>query len=119
MVWSIFQKIGNAFSSVAHSIGDAISGGYQDTKNIISGAGKTIQTQLNNVHDEINKVTDGVEHVATGVLDTGKNIIEHTEDKFSSIVSMPLLLIAGGLGLFMVMNGRGITDTAQVAIQKY
>ena len=118
-MWSFFQKIADGVKSLAHTVGGALSGAYNETKNIVSGAAGVIGSQLNNVHDEINHVVSGAENVAGNVLKTGENIITNTENKITSIVSTPLLLIGGGLALFLVMNGRGITDLGGKAIDKY
>lgn len=111
-MWNIFQKIGDGLKSVAHAVGDFFSSGYKEVKDVASGAADKISTQ-------VNKVTDAVSGTVNHVISEGSKIITNTEDSIKGIISTPLMLIAGGLGLFLVMNGRGITDTAQVAIQKY
>lgn len=118
MVWKFFQKIGDSLNSLAHTVGDALGGGYKEVTSIVSGAGKTIQTQLNNVHDEVNSIVSGAKDLGTSIIDKGSDLIKNTENKFTGMISTPLLLVAGGLAAFMVMNGKGITDTAQVAVTR-
>lgn len=115
---SFLSKLGDGISNIFHSVVGAISGGYHDAKDIVSGVGSGISHQLDNVSGQLNHIIDGAEKTAGNVLKTGENIITHTEDKVGSIISTPLMLIAGGLGLFLVMNGKGITNVAGQAVQK-
>jgi hypothetical protein len=119
MTWKIFTEISEGLQSLAHTIGDGLSAGYHDVKDVVSGAGQQIKAQVNNVKDEINHVVDGVKDLGGKIIDKGSNLIENTENKFTSIVSTPLMLIAGGLAAFMIFNGKGITDTAQVAVNRF
>lgn len=57
-------------------------------------------------------VADNVEGSVKWGVGQGTNIIEHTEDTFSSIISTPLLLIAGGIALFLWNSDAG--QVAQV-----
>lgn len=43
----------------------------------------------------------------SGGVNAGKEVIEHTEDAFSGIVSLPLILIAGGIALFLFNSNAG------------
>ncbi len=95
--------------SFVSKLGDSVSNTFSEIKNVLSGAGKEIGTQLNNV---VNKGAD----LAKSALNTGKEIVEHTEDSFKSIISMPLLLIAAGVGGLLLFNGKDVVQTAgQVA----
>lgn len=61
----------------------------------------------------------GIKDVESGFkygIDTGKDVVEHTEDSFTSVVSMPLLLIAGGFALFMWNSNLGQTQELQKSI---
>lgn len=119
MTWKIFTEISDGIKSLAHTVGDALGTGYHDVKDVVSSAGKAIGTQANNIKDEINHVTDGVKDLGGKLIDKGSDLIKNTENKFTSIISTPLLLIAGGLAAFMVLGHQGITDTAQVAVNRF
>jgi hypothetical protein len=112
------HKIGNGFKTIGHTIGNTISGGYHSVKNVASGIEKTITTQINNVHDNINHIVDKVTDLGGKVVQTGGSLVQNAENKLSSTFTMPLILIAGGLAAFLVLNRQGITDVAQTAVQK-
>lgn len=108
-ITSFLSKLGNAISSVAHTIGSGLSSGYNEIKSVISGTGHEIGSQLNNI---INKGTD----LAKTALKTGENLIQHTEDSIKSTITMPLILIAAGIGGLLLFNGKEVVQTAgQVA----
>lgn len=46
----------------------------------------------------------------------GENVIIHTEDSFSSIISLPLLLISGGIALFLWNSNLGQTQELQKSV---
>jgi phage-related protein len=117
MVW-LFDKIESGFDSVEHTIGNAVHEGYSSVKNVVSGAGHFVSQQSSNAYNTVNHVIQEGSNIISKGIDTGKSIITSTENRLTSVISTPLMLIAGGLGLFMVMNGKGITDTAQSAIQR-
>lgn len=59
------------------------------------------------VGNEVNDVVDDATGAVKYGVNTGKEVIEHTENSFSGIISMPLLLIAGGVALFLFNSNAG------------
>ena len=52
-------------------------------------------------------VVDNAEGAAKWGVEQGEGVITRTEDTFSSIISTPLLLIAGGIALFLWNSDAG------------
>ena len=108
----IFSKIGSFFGSIGHAIGSAAGAGFSEVKDIISGTGKEISKQMDEAHKTINNVIQDGSNLANNLVNTGKGIIEHTEDKVSSMISMPLLLIAAGIGGLLLFRGDKVVEVA-------
>ena len=108
----IFSKIGSFFGSIGHAIGSAAGSGFSEVKDIISGTGKEISKQMDEAHKTINNVIQDGSNLANNLINTGKGIVEHTEDKISSTIQMPLLLIAAGIGAMLLFKGDKIAETA-------
>ena len=115
---SFFSKIGDGISSLAHSVGSTFGEGYQEFKNVTSSVGTTIETQATNVSHVVGNVVDKGVGLVNGVLKTGSDLIKHTEDKFSSIITMPLLLIAAGVGGLLLFNGDKVAIAAGTVASK-
>lgn len=60
-------------------------------------------------------ITGGENTVKWGVSQ-GVDLVKHTEDSFSSIISTPLLLIAGGVALFLWNSNLGQTQELQKSV---
>jgi phage-related protein len=108
----IFSKVGHFFGNIGHTVGSAFSSGYKEVKNVVSGVGSTIKTQLSEAHKTVNNVIQDVSGLANKIVDKGEALVQHTEDKFSSIISTPLLLIAAGIGGLILFRGDSIANTA-------
>lgn len=52
-------------------------------------------------------VFTGAENTFKWGVKQGENVVVHTEDTFSGIISTPLLLIAGGIALFLWNSNAG------------
>jgi hypothetical protein len=61
-------------------------------------------------------VISGGENTFKWGVGQGVDVIKHTEDSFSSIISTPLLLIAGGVALFLWNSNLGQTQELQKSI---
>ena len=132
---SFLNKFRHGFSGLGHSIGNflhnqklhiqhALSGVKHTFENVghkISGissnithtASNVVQTVYSDSKAGLNKllgvITSGQQKVsdfANNIVSTGGNIITHTEDKIGGIISLPLLLIAGGVA-FMISQTSG------------
>ena len=115
---SFISKIEDGFKSVMHSVLSVASSGYQDAKGAVSGITGSISGGLGKAEDTLSHIVDDGKDLAGKVLDKGGEIISNTENKLSSMVSTPLMLIAGALGLFVVLNGKGLTDIGSKAVDK-
>lgn len=58
-------------------------------------------------------ILTGGENTVKWTVTQGENVVQHTEDSFSSIISTPLLLIAGGIALFLWNSNLGQTQELQ------
>lgn len=113
---TILSKIGSFFGSLGHTIGSALSGGYSEVKNVVSGAGKEIDKQLTQAHDTINNVIQDGSNLATNLVNKGADIVKHTEDKISSTITMPLILIGAGIAGLLIFHGGTVAQSgAEVA----
>ena len=123
----MFHKISNGFDSITHTIGDAVSHGYKEVKGIIGGASKTVFGTANNIIDKATSIVNNVVNKGTGVLSsavsdvkgvinttvsTASGIIQKTESSITSIVSMPLILLGGGLAYMLATSGGSIANNA-------
>ena len=70
------------------------------------------------IWDDLESFGGGVEKwgdaLANGAVNTAKwgigegvGLVQHTEDSFTSIISIPLILIAGGIALFLWNSDAG------------
>lgn len=64
--------------------------------------------------DVADDVGDGVKFI----VGSGKDIVEHTEDTFSSIVSLPLLILGVGVAVFLMRSNAGQVAEASGNIAK-
>ena len=100
-----WDSIKNAISSVGHAIGGVyddvkseINGGVQTVKNAVGGVYSDYKTGLSTV---FSKGTDLVNKITDDTIGKG-GLVDHAE----SIISMPLLLIGGGIAAFLLMSGK-------------
>lgn len=61
-------------------------------------------------------VVSGVENTFKWGVRQGVDVVKHTEDTFSGIISTPLLLIAGGVALFLWNSNLGQTQELQKSV---
>jgi hypothetical protein len=98
-----FKSIGNDLSSVANFVGSKVSEGFDDVENIAkSGAG-----YINNVKDQSFGLAN---HLVSGAQDLGDKTIGGVKDivqKGESIISLPLIIVAGGLAFFLLSKNAG------------
>ena len=104
-IFSFLSKIGDGISSLSKTIGSTISHGYQEFKNTVSGVGHEIGTQVGNVANTVGQV-------AQTAINKGSELIQHTEDSIKSTITMPLILIAAGIGGLLLFNGKEVVQTA-------
>ena len=112
---TILSKIGNFFSSIGHALGNAAGSGFTEVKNVVSGVGHEIDKQMDEAHATLNNVIQDGSNLANKLVNTGKEIVQHTEDKISSTIQMPLLLIAAGIGAMLLFKGDKIAESAAKA----
>jgi hypothetical protein len=93
-------------------------------KTLASNSFKQKMGFFDNVWDDIKDGASKVEHFGENVVDKasdtfkwgvkqGENVIDKTEGNFTSIISLPLLLIAGGVAFFLYNSNAG--QVAEVA----
>lgn len=61
-------------------------------------------------------IVSGAENTFKWGVNEGVDVVKHTEDSFSSIISTPLLLIAGGIALFLWNSNLGQTQELQKSV---
>lgn len=61
-------------------------------------------------------IIQGGENTVKWGVGQGVDVVKHTEDSFSSIVSTPLLLIAAGAMLFLWNSNLGQTQELQKSV---
>lgn len=106
----IWQSFKNTVGNVVHTIGKAFS----DTKNDISSdahsvasvIGKATTTVYGDVKKGAQTIYQSSQSIANKVVDDVKGTVDNTVNKTTSILSLPLILIAGALGIF-AYNSRG------------
>lgn len=98
-----FKAIGNDLSSVANFVGSKLGDGFDDVQNIAkTGAGYL---------DDVQKQGFGLaNHLVSDAKDLGSDVIGGAKDivgKAESIVSLPLIIVAGGLAFFLLSKNAG------------
>lgn len=113
---SFWNSIENGFAHIGHFVGDVAHAAYTDFNNMAKGAEGTVK-------DIADKGFTTVDNAVNGVVSLGKN----AENKVGgivtgaeSVISLPLLLIAGGLAFFLVSPnaGKAIDVGGQIAMKK-
>lgn len=93
-----WSSIGDALSSAGHFIGNTVHEGLDDIENV----GKSALGYMNDAKD---KTFSTAGHLIDGAENLGGQVVsgaEHIVEKGESIISTPLLIIAGGLALFLL-----------------
>lgn len=105
---NFFRGLGNDLEHAAGYVGGLIHEGLEDVESMGKSAAHFIDSAKDEAFSTANHVISGGEDLGKDVLATGKGIVDKTE----SIISIPLILLAGGLALFM------LSGNAKVAIQE-
>jgi phage-related protein len=99
-VWS-YAKSG--ISHIANAIGGGIKTVYSDGKTVITDVHQDAQSIVKGANQDINNVTQDVSNLGEGVLSTLK---------------IPLILIGGGVLLFMMGSGKNSSFTGQASYNR-
>lgn len=93
-----WNSLVDGVEKVGHFISETVHEGFNDIENM----GKSAENYINSAKDETfntaNHIIGAGEKLGEKVLQTGEDI----SGKFTSVISTPLILIAGGLALFMI-----------------
>lgn len=110
-----FKAIGNDLSSVANFVGSKVSEGFDDVENIAKTGAGTIDNIANQGFGLANHVIGSGESLGGKLIGGAKDIVGGAE----GILSIPLILIAGGIAFFMLSKngGEAIRVGGQVATQ--
>ena len=110
--FSFVGKIGDGISSLYHAAGSAVAQVYGDVKSVITGTAHGIQTVAAKGGEIIASVVSGAKDLGGKLIDAGRGVINNAVNKTTGVISLPLILIAGGLA-FMLMktNGNQLAQT--------
>lgn len=115
---TIFSKVSNFFSSFGNTIGNAFSSGYSEVKDVVRGVGTEIDKQADQAHQTLNNIIQDGSNLANKAIDKGTDLIKNTENKISSTITMPLILIAAGIGGLLLFKGDRIVEVGANAAAK-
>jgi phage-related protein len=95
---NVYDKAKQVVSDIIHTPGRVVQAIHQDATDVLKSVKETV------IH-VVDKSSDTANHIITGaqsVIQTGQQTIGNTVNHVSDSLSMPLVLLAGGLGLFML-----------------
>ena len=101
-VSSIAAGAGDLFSDAIDTTGDVVNEIYSDGKGIVIWAGDRFEQAEDLAVSTVNSGTRIAENITDELGVLGESAISSA----TSVVSMPLLLLGGGLGLAMVFAGK-------------
>lgn len=100
---NFFKEIGNGLKDAANFIGSKVDEGFNDIKNIATSS----EGEIKNVADQgfglANHLVSGAEDLGSKTIDGVKGTITGAEN----ILTIPLILIAGGLAFFLLSPNAG------------
>jgi hypothetical protein len=113
---SFWHSINNEFNKVGNFFGGILHQGFTDFNNLSNTAAQTIQNVAN-------RGFTTVDNTVKGAVDLGKNTektIGGAVSGFENILSIPLILIAGGLAFFLLSPnaGKAIDVGGEIAMKK-
>jgi hypothetical protein len=113
---SFWNSLESGFSSATNFIGDTVHQGFTDFSNIAKTAEGTVK-------DVADKGFSTVNSAVSGVVDLGKNAenkVAGIAGGFEDILAVPLILIAGFVGYFLISkNGsQAISVAGDIAMKK-
>lgn len=98
-----FKAIGNDLSSVANFIGSKVSEGFDDVENIAKSGAGYIDDVKNQSFGLANHLVGDASNLGSKVIGGVQGIVEKGE----SIISLPLIIVAGGLAFFLLSKNAG------------
>lgn len=98
-----FKSIGNELSKIGNFVGDGIKEGFDDVKNVAQSGMGEIKDIGDNSFGLANHLVSGAEGLAGKGIDGVKGIVGGAEN----MLSIPLILIAGGVAFFLLSKNAG------------
>ncbi len=95
---NFFKELGSDIKSAANFIGDGFKEGFKDISNI----GSSAEHQISNVTDKTFGLADHLVSGAEGLGNKAIGGVQSTISGFENIISIPLILVAGGLAFFLL-----------------
>lgn len=93
-----WNSITNGFEEVGHFIGNVVHEGFNDIENIGKSAVNYIDDAKDQAFSTANHIIGSAKDLGDDVIKGGENIV----GKATSVISTPLIIIAGGLALFLL-----------------
>jgi hypothetical protein len=115
---SFFSKIGDSIKSVGNTIKNGFESGYHSVTNTISGAGNFIKTQADHGYATVNNIINQTGTLAKNIVSGTQNIVQNATNKFSGILSTPLILISAGIAGLLIFNSKDVSSVANNAINR-
>jgi hypothetical protein len=98
-----WQSLGDGLSDVGHFVGGSVHEGLNDIDNIAKSAAGYLNDAKDQAFNTAGHLISGVEGLGEDIIQTGGDIIKKGE----SIKSLPLLILAAGVSLFLLSPNAG------------
>lgn len=111
-----FSTIKNTFNKVTHAVG----GFFHDAGSTIShdahAVASTVETAVTTVYNDsksgIKTVYNGGQKISNEIISGIKTTVDNTVNRTTGVLSMPLLLIGGGIAAFLLFSGKNSSFSA-------
>lgn len=113
---SFWNSIESGVSGAAHFLGNAAHEAFTDFNNMAAGAESTVKDVATKGFSTVNGALHDVKDLGVNAENKLSGIVTGAE----SIISLPLILIAGGLAFFLISPnaGKAIDIGGQIAMKK-
>jgi len=115
---SFIKKVGHAIGSTFTKIGNGVKDTFNSIKNTLSSSVNKVSSSISTVYGDVKKGISTAYTAQTNLLKSaegdliGKSgLLNNAIDKTTNILSMPLLIVAGGVGAFLLFSGKNSSAT--------
>ena len=119
---SFLKNVGHAIGNTFKKIGDGVKNTFNGIKKAVSSSVNKVSSSIGTVYGDVKKGLSTVYTAQTNLLQGAENdligkdgLINHAVDKTTGILSMPLILIGGGLAAFLLFSGKNSSATVSYA----
>jgi len=117
-----FKNVGHAIGNTFKKIGEGVKNTFNGIKKAVSSSVNKVSSAISTVYGDVKKGVTNVYNTQSSLLKGAENdligkdgLINHAVDKTTGILSMPLVLIGGGIAAFLLFSGKNSSATVSYA----